>query len=203
MSFIALLDANVLWPAALRCLLVRAAIAQLYRPVWTQQILDEMADSLIREGRATQDRIDRTVRLMLDHVPHALVDGYEPLIPAMACDPGDRHVLAAAVRANVGTIVTFNGKHFPAASRESYHIAIHTPDEFLLDLWDLSSDTMARILREQAAELRDPPMSARQVVEAMRGIVPRFAKTVLESGLSDDEDFERAASIQERSEAYL
>jgi predicted nucleic acid-binding protein len=187
-SFIALLDANVLWPAALRCILVRAALRGLFRPVWTERILEEMAHSLQREGRAHPDRIARTVRLMKESVPHALVEGYETLIPVMQNDPKDRHVLAAAVRAGAGTIVTNNVRDFPNDSRVPYDMAVHTPDEFLLDLLDLNQTVMAEVLVEQAAQLRRPPMTTRQVVEGMARLVPDFCETVLASGLVVDEE---------------
>jgi hypothetical protein len=92
MAFIALPDANVLWPASLRCTLIRAAIRELYRAAWSLQILVEMATSLKRERRhLTPQRIDRTIDLMLRNCPHILVEGYEDLIPAMRNDPKDRH----------------------------------------------------------------------------------------------------------------
>lgn len=153
MSFIALLDANVLWPAALPCLLIRAAIRGLYRPMWTEKILEEMAQSLLREGRVTRERIERTVRLMKSRVPHALVEGYEKLIPVMRNDPKDRHVLAAAVRGGAGTVVTRNVRHFDAASRAPYDIDVHAPDAFLLDLWDLNAQAIVQNLTEQGGAL--------------------------------------------------
>lgn len=201
MSFTAVLDANVLWPAALRCTLVRAAIARLYRAVWTRRILEEMANALVREGRAPRERMDRTVQLMLNRVPHTLVEGYEGLIPAMLCHPKDRHVLAAAVRANAGTIVTFNGKDFPPESRQPYCIAVHTPDEFLLHLWELSPETMVRIIEEQAAALNAPQMTGRQVIEGMRNLVPHFSANVLRSGFLGD-DIGEAGSLRERQASY-
>jgi len=189
--YTAVLDANVLWPAALRCTLIRAGIAGLYRPVWSRQILDEMAATLQREGRVRQQRIERTVRLMEQALPRALVEGYQDLIPVMQNDPGDRHVLAAAVRAGAGTIVTFNGRHFSAESRNPYSIDVHTPDEFLLDLWDLNSAVIAAVLQEQAAQLRNPPMTAAEVVLGLGTLAPEFSRTVLEAGL--------ATRIDERS----
>lgn len=183
MSFIALLDANVLWPAALRCTLIRAALRGLYRPAWSDQILDEMARSLQREGRVQRERIQRTISLMKVALPQALVEGYEGLIPAMENDPGDRHVLAAAVRASAGTIVTSNVAHFPSRSREPYQIDIHTPDAFLLDLWDLNAPMMAEVLVAQAEQLSAPVMTPLEVVEGMRSLVPSFCETVSQSGL--------------------
>ena len=47
-------------------------------------------------------------------IPDILVTGYEPLIEVVDLpDADDRHVLAAAVKANAQVIVTENLKHFP------------------------------------------------------------------------------------------
>src|SRR5438094_689588 len=114
----ALLDANALWSAAVRDTLLLAAEHDLYQPLWSRQILDEMARSLkARRPDLDPTRIDRTVALLLTHFPEALVEGYEDLVPVMRCAPGDRHVLAAAVRAGAAAIVTWNTRHFPAAAR--------------------------------------------------------------------------------------
>ena len=48
-------------------------------------------------------------------VRDCLVSGYEPLVAALELpDPGDRHVLAAAIRTKAQIIVTRNLKDFPA-----------------------------------------------------------------------------------------
>ena len=46
---VALLDANVVYPARLRDLLIRLAIAGLYQARWSEQILNECFDSLIED----------------------------------------------------------------------------------------------------------------------------------------------------------
>ena len=43
MPFVALLDANVLYTAYLRDLLLRLAQASVYQPRWSAEILDEVA----------------------------------------------------------------------------------------------------------------------------------------------------------------
>lgn len=69
--------------------------------------------------------------------PDARVTGYESLIPAMTNHPKDRHVLAAAARADAAVIVTANLKDFPAAALEPYQIDAVHPDDFLLDQLEL------------------------------------------------------------------
>ncbi len=74
---IALLDANVIWAAALRDTLLRAAGEDLFRPVWSAEILDELARTL-KERRPHLDpaAIDRTVQRMCQAFPDAMVAGY-------------------------------------------------------------------------------------------------------------------------------
>lgn len=64
--------------------------------------------------------------------------GHRSLIDGLTCHPKDRYVLAAAVRANAGAIITFNTTDFPDRSVEQYAIEVIHPDTFLLDLLDLA-----------------------------------------------------------------
>ena len=55
------------------------------------------------------------------HVCDVLVTGFEDLVPSLELPaPSDRHVLATAVRAEGGIIVTANLKEFPASSLASH-----------------------------------------------------------------------------------
>ena len=184
MAFTALLDANVIWSGAVRDTLLLAAERDLYRPVWTRRILDEMACNL-KAKRPDLDpaRIDRTVHQMLASFPEALVEGYEDLIPVMRNQEKDRHVLAAAVRASAAVIVTWNLKDFPADACAPYDIDIQTPDTFLVHLWRLTPEEMALVLKLQASHLTKPPQTAVQVLNTLRRSVPTFETIAMTSGL--------------------
>lgn len=73
------------------------------------------------------------------------------LIESMTNDPDDRHVLAAAVRAHADLIVTYNRRHFTAASRETWKIEVQGPSTFLRGLYDLDAGLFVGKLHEQAA----------------------------------------------------
>jgi predicted nucleic acid-binding protein len=180
MALVAVLDANVLWPQYLRDVLIRAAGFDLYRAVWTERILDEVRRSVVRRGRVPPEQIERTLQFMRERCAQFMVDGYEDLIPVMTNHDKDRHVLAAAVYAGADTIVTNNLKDFPPQSREQYGIELHTPDDFLLELWITSPGDMARMLVNWAAGLTRPPYSARDLVEEqLSKQAPHFASVVL------------------------
>ena len=56
------------------------------------------------------------------HFSEAWISGYESLIPPMANDEKDRHVLAAAVHRQAPIIVTANLRHFKREHLEPYGV---------------------------------------------------------------------------------
>lgn len=136
--------------------MLRMAEQGLYRPLWSEHILAELESNLVERG-VQPAKAERVVMLMRTHFEDALVDGYEPLIESMENDEKDRHVLAAAVRANAAAIVTNNVKDFPHASTSPYRIAVVTADEFLIDQLDLEPGVVMRVLEQQSAAHRRPP----------------------------------------------
>lgn len=101
-------DASVLHPPDVRDLLIRLGVAGLVRPRWTEQILDEMVASILaRRPDLDPARLHRTRTLMCQAVPDCVVRGHERLINRVNLpDPGDRHVLAAALHCGAELIVT-------------------------------------------------------------------------------------------------
>jgi hypothetical protein len=174
----AVLDANVLYPVSLCDTLLRCALAGLYRPLWTAQILEEATRNLVADGRATRAGAARRVQHMQGAFPHALVSGYEDLIPLLQCDPKDRHVLAAAVRGKAQWIVTQNLADFPLAALQPYAVEARHPDQFLTDIFEHDPDAVVQALRRQAAALRNPPMPVEQVLAVLAIHVPSFVSLI-------------------------
>ena len=136
MAFPAFLDACVLYPFYLCDTLLRLAEGGGYRPLWSGAVIDEVSRALVRDG-ANPESVARRAAAMRETFPDAEVTGYESLIPAMTNHEKDRHVLAAAVRADAAVIVTLNLRDFPHESLEPYELEARHPDEFLLDQLDL------------------------------------------------------------------
>ncbi len=180
MAFIVVYDACVLHPAPLRDLLIRVANARVVQARWSERILDECFDSIERQRpELPAGALDRTRALMGQAVPDSLVTGFEPLEEAITLpDPDDRHVLAAAIRANAQVIVTFNLNDFPPAVLAQYDIEAKHPDDFLLDSLDIAPGTLVRCLTEQAAVLKNPSQTVAEVLSTLRqlGLVRAVAK---------------------------
>jgi len=116
-SFKVIYDANVLYPAPLRDLLMWVTLQDVVLARWTDDIHEEWMRSVLRERYdLTRVQLERTRDLMNQSVRDCLVTDYHDLIPGLTLpDADDRHVLAAAIRAGANVIVTYNLKDFPAA----------------------------------------------------------------------------------------
>jgi len=168
-AFTALYDACVLYPAPLRDLLMRLALTDLFRAKWTDAIHEEWIRNVLEDRPdLTRTQLQRTRDLMNAHVRDCLVTGYEDLIEAVVLpDPDDRHVLAAAIRGRVDVIVTFNLVDFPARVLQRYGIATQHPDEFVTHLLDLAPTTVCGAVKRQREALKNPPMTAKQLLEIL------------------------------------
>ena len=181
------LDACVLLPYQLSDLLLRLAEADLYQPVWSDQILVEVERNLLGKFKQDPARVVRRLGHMQAAFPTATVTGYEPLIRSMTNDQKDRHVAAAAVRAGAAVIVTANLKDFPAAALAPYGIVAVQPDEFLLDQLDLAPAVTVAVLEQQRGAYRRPPMGKAEFRDSLRVMVPQFVDqvAVVEAALMD------------------
>jgi hypothetical protein len=102
------------------------------------------------------------------HVRDCLVTGYESLIDAVTLpDPTDRHVLAAAIKAGVDVIVTFNLKDFPEESLKPYGIEVQHPDDFLTYQLDLAPNIVCVAAKRHRASLKNPPKDVEEYLETL------------------------------------
>ncbi len=168
---IAVYDANILYPAPLRDLLIRLAQAGLVHAHWTEQIHDEWVRNVLKDNpQLLPERLARTRTLMNEAVRDCLVTGYEDLIASLTLpDPDDRHVLAAAIRAGAEVIVTCNLTDFPAAALARFDIEARHPDDFLVDLLDLAPGAVCTAVKRQREGLRNPPKTAPELLAALEG----------------------------------
>lgn len=170
-----LLDACVLLPYQLSDLLLRLADAELYEPLWSEEILTEVERNLIDRFDVPAEKASRRVGSMRSAFPNAVIEGYEELVSAMTNHPKDRHVAAAAVRGGAALIVTVNLRDFPPESLAQYDIEAIHPDEFLLDQFDLSPDTTMATVIEQRKSYTRPSFSVTDFYLNLRRTVPKFA----------------------------
>jgi hypothetical protein len=167
-AFAVVYDANVLYPNALRDLLIR--LAQGPRPFvqakWTNQILDEVFRNL-KKNRPDLDqiRLDRTRALMNRAIRDVLVTGYEPLIDVLDLpDDDDRHVLAAAIKAHAQVIVTDNVRDFPPKALAPWGVEAKDADTFVLDQISIDKTRVYSRIQQIADSRNHPPTTVADVL---------------------------------------
>ena len=172
--FSALLDTSVLWPSLQRDFLLSMAAEGLYRPLWSEAVLEELLrhERLKLQRRAVygsdaEAAAGRLVRQMRAAFDDACVEGWEALVGSYGLpDPDDEHVVAAAVVGQAGVIVTENQRHFPAA-RVPRQIDVVNARDFAADTASVDPDRAALALSAISQRHRSPRHSPQELLELL------------------------------------
>lgn len=178
-KIIAVLDACVLYPAALRDLLMWLGLRRLYGPRFTDAIHEEwIRNVLANTPSLSLARLTHTRELMNRVDPAALVCGYEAITSTLQLpDPDDRHVLAAAIHSGASVIVTFNLRDFPKKTLIPLGVRPLHHDVFLTQRFGDAPAEAVIAVNKMRANLKNPPQRAEELVEHFRAIgLPRFAQ---------------------------
>jgi predicted nucleic acid-binding protein len=172
-----LLDACVLVSMPLCETLLRLAEEPaLYRPLWSDPILQEVGTALGRM-KCTDVQVKRRLEKMREAFPEAVVSIPEHLEDGLVCipDSNDRHVLAAAIAGRANAILTFNQRHFPPDCLAQYDIDRMCPDEFLVHQFHLNPEAVLDKIDAQAAAIH----------ETRDTVVKRFRERLQASNFAD------------------
>lgn len=169
-AFTVIFDANVLYPAPIRSLLMFLAQTELFRARWTLEIHEEWIQNLlVKRTDLTREKLEMVRDMMIEAVPDSLVTGYEPAIEGLVLpDPDDRHVLAAALRASAEIIVTKNLKDFPREYLDPYNVMAQHPDDFILDLIDLETPKILTAFKEDRTHYLNPPYTVDDYLDILK-----------------------------------
>lgn len=178
-DYLVVADACVLVSASIRDTLLRLAEEpRLYVVRWSDCIIKEMVSTLEKRFNKTPQQTTHLVTELKKAFPEAWIYGYERLIPSMTNHEGDRHVLAAAVKAGAQTIVTFNLKHFGKEHTTPLDIEAISPDEFLLNQYHLDKALVTFKITTQASEIGK---SVPALLQTLKKGVPQFAQTLADA----------------------
>ncbi|MBT56288.1 MAG: PIN domain-containing protein [Mameliella sp.] len=175
-----LLDTCVLYPTVMREILLGAAGAGLFTPLWSGRILEEWARAARKLGPQGEAQARGEVALVRAAWPRAEVV-WKPSLEARLWlpDPNDAHVLAAAIAGNADVIITLNAKDFPRNVLAEEGLSRADPDAFLLGFWQAEPDLMAHVgevVRQQAEILSGKPWTIRDLMKKAR--LPRLGKAL-------------------------
>lgn len=177
----AVLDACVLFPTILREILTETAASGLFRPLWSQRILDEWTGAALRLGPDQARIAGVEAALLARRFPDATITGGDEaaLRGLDLPDPADVHVLATALAGGAGVIVTANLRDFPRRALAAVGVRAIHPDPFLLDC--LARDPQAVQDAVAATHARALAAGGRMEVKPMlkQARLPRLARAIL------------------------
>lgn len=167
---VAVFDACILYPFHLRNVIVQAGVDRLVHARWTDEIHDKWMRNLVANAPdLSVERLAATKQLMTIALPEATVSGYEKHIATISLpDPGDRHVVAAAIEAKATHILTWNLRHFPVRVLKAHGLVHQTPDTFLADLYDQVPHLLLASLAHARRNLSKSGLSAEEFVNVLR-----------------------------------
>ncbi|WP_432888444.1 PIN domain-containing protein [Kribbella sp. CA-245084] len=148
----------------------------LYRPLWSSAILDELQACEIdkhttKYGLSEADAETRAAYLieqMRTHFDDAEVQNWEPYEGTFGLpDPYDEHVIAAAVAGNAGAVVTNNLKDFPA-DKVPRGVEVLLPSEFAANTVAVSPQRALKAVAELTQRCKNPPISVDEFLEMLR-----------------------------------
>lgn len=176
----AVLDTCVIYPSVLREILIGAAVAGMYRPLWSERIFGEWMRAVVKLGPLAVAQAEAEAAAMRHQFPQAMVRE-QPGIAArlLLPDPDDVHVLAVAIGGHADAIVTFNATDFPRHVLAAEGITRRDPDGFL---WELQSgdpaamDAILQGVQDKASRIDGAPASLKSLLK--RAKLPRLARAV-------------------------
>ena len=175
-----LIDACVLYPTVMREVVLGVARTGIFTPQWSPRILEEWARAATRLGPEGEAQARGEIAMLRAAWPGAEVR-YPPesenrlWLP----DPGDVHVLAAAIAGSSDAIRTVNAKDFPrnVLIEEGLHRV--DPDSYLQGCVEANPDLVLPVAQAVVAEARrlsGKDWTLRSLMKKAR--LPRFGKAV-------------------------
>lgn len=175
------LDACVLVPMPLCDTLLRLAEdPALYRPFWSERILEEVGTALREKLQYGEEQSKRRINAMRLAFPEALVRLSPDFEDGLTCipDEDDRHVLACAIRSGADAIVTSNIRDFPEECLAEWGLVRQTPDDFLVHQHHLNPGLVLDDLDNQAAAIGK---EREHILERLKLLAPRFVSLISSS----------------------
>lgn len=175
-----LIDTCVLFPTVMREILMGAAKAGLFEPIWSERILEEWARAARKLGPTGEAQARAEIALLRADWPAA----ERKAAPHVAArlwlpDDDDIHVLAVAVDASADMLMTVNAKDFPRGTLMDEGIVRLEPDGYLMQLWAENPDKIEAVAREvlkTAREMSGQAWDLRSLLKKAR--LPRLAKAI-------------------------
>lgn len=174
-----IMDTCVLYPTALRGIMMQVAQAGVFAPHWSPMIEQELGAAYGRdypEGRLEASAIMAQLNAAF---PHALLPKPTGLERFDLPDAQDVHVLASAIDGGCNGIATLNTRDFPRGVLCGFKLELLTPDEVLVRTWAGDRSAVENAVHAQLALYRKQTGQHKTIKAFLKKAhLPRFARVM-------------------------
>jgi predicted nucleic acid-binding protein len=176
------LDSCIIYQVAACDTLLHLAEQNLFHPIWSQAILDEVKlasernlSSLRQNGLASRIQdMNEYFKTSLFTPSLKLVQKLQVVLP----DPEDAHVVSLALVSKSQFILTENLKDFPGKVLEPLGLQVLSFDTFMSLMLELDSVKVMKSLENLVGKKRNPKMTVLEHLLQLERISPNFNKQV-------------------------
>ncbi len=174
------IDTSELFPFTIMDVLLTMSEDFLFTWVWTDEVLDEWEEVIVREGLRTPQSAHSVADAVRTYFGRYRIDGnlYQgKASDNLSPDPGDRLHAAACIYGNLDVLLTRNRKDFEAPALAQSGVKVMTSDTFLSKLLSDRHQAVIESFTRAADAKKNPPMTSTQLADAIaRAGAPQFAE---------------------------
>lgn len=173
------IDTSELFPFTIMDVLLALAEDYLFTWVWTDEVLDEWVEVIVREGQRGPESAASVAAAVRTHFGAHRIDPAlyrDRITEDLSPDPGDRIHAAAALHGDVDVLLTRNLKHLRTARLLAADVKVVTSDEFLCSLLARRRRGVIESFTRAAERKKNPPTTPSELAERISAAgAPRFA----------------------------
>lgn len=176
------IDTSELFPFTIMDVLLTMSEDFLFTWVWTDEVLEEWEEVIVREGLRTPESARSVTDAVRTHFGRYRIDArlYQgKASDELSPDSGDRLHAAACIHGDVDVLLTRNLKDFKTPALSQSGVEVMTSDIFLSKLLSDRLEAAVESFTRAADAKKNPPMTSIELADAIaRAGAPQFAEHV-------------------------
>lgn len=174
------IDTSELFPFTIMDVLLTLSEDLLFTWVWTDEVLDEWEEVIMREGQRTPESAASVSAAVRQHFGRYRIDPAlyrDKVADDLSADPDDRVHAAAVIHGDVDVLLTRNLKHLRTKPVLAAGVKVITSDEFLVDLLKRHRQGVIESFTRAAGSKKNPPVTAHELADKIATAgAPKFAE---------------------------
>lgn len=173
------IDTSELFPFTVMDVLLTQAEDRLFNWVWTDEVLDEWQEVIVREGHRTPESAASVAAAVRSFFGRFRIDPAlyrDKISDDLSPDPDDRVHAAAAIYGDVDVLLTRNMKHLRTKPVLAAGVKVITSDDFLVGLLGRRRQGVVESFVRAAGGKTNPPVTASELADKIATAgAPKFA----------------------------